>query len=162
LDDVLGIHSRKLQMSSIRLNKDYTGAGMIIGFPGEMRQVFLNLIGNAIEAMPKGGTLNLRLYPSVDFRNGFRPGIRVSIFDTGSGIDSANNKKIFEPFFSTKDVKGTGLGLWVTHGIVQKHEGLIRFKSSTSPDKGFTCFSVFIPSQFASRARATSNGHTAA
>jgi PAS domain S-box-containing protein len=163
LDDVLGIHSRKLQMSSIRLNKDYTGAGMIIGFPGEMRQVFLNLIGNAIEAMPEGGTLSLRLYPSVDFRNGFRPGIRVSVFDTGSGISPSNQKKIFEPFFSTKDVKGTGLGLWVTHGIVQKHEGVIRFRSSASPDGGLTCFSVFIPSQgYASRARATSNSHSAA
>ena len=163
LDDVLGIHSRKLQMSSIRLNKDFTGAGMIIGFPGEMRQVFLNLIGNAIEAMPEGGILSLRLYPSVDFRNGFRPGIRVSVFDTGSGINPSNKKKIFEPFFSTKDVKGTGLGLWVTHGIVQKHEGLIRFRSSASPDGGLTCFSVFIPSQgYASRARATSNSHTAA
>ena len=163
LDDVLGIHSRKLQMSGVRLNKDFTGAGMIIGFPGEMRQVFLNLIGNAIEAMPEGGTLTLRLYPSVDFRNGFRLGIRVSVFDTGSGINPSNKKKIFEPFFSTKDVKGTGLGLWVTHGIVQKHEGLIRFRSSTSPDGGLTCFSVFIPSQgYASRARATSNSHSAA
>jgi len=163
LDDVLGIHSRRLQMSSIRLNKDYSGAGLIIGFPGEMRQVFLNLIGNAIEAMPKGGTLSLRLYPSVDFRNGSRPGIRVSICDTGSGIHPSNKKKIFEPFFSTKDVKGTGLGLWVTHGIVQKHEGLIRFRSSASPDRGFTCFSVFIPSQgYASRVRATSNSHSAA
>lgn len=158
LEDVLGIHARKVQMSGIRLAKEYEGEGLILGFPGEMRQAFLNLVGNAIEAMPNGGTLSLRLYPSVDFRNGFRPGIRVSVFDTGSGIDPANKNRIFEPFFSTKDVKGTGLGLWVTHGIVQKHDGVIRFRSSALPDGGLTCFSIFIPAaSHAARAKATSN-----
>ena len=100
LDDVLGIHSRKMQIGSIHLRKDYQCTGLIVGFPGEMRQAFLNLVGNAIEAMPKGGTLSLRLYRSVDFRNGFRPGIRVSVFDTGSGIEFAKKNRIFKPFFS--------------------------------------------------------------
>ena len=129
------------------LKKQFECEGLINGFPGEMRQVFLNLIGNAIEAMSEGGTLSIRLYPSVDYRNGFRPGFRVSVFDTGSGIDSGHKSRIFEPFFSTKDTKGTGLGLWVTRGIVQKHEGALQFRSISSGNRVITCFSVFIPAE---------------
>jgi two-component system, NtrC family, sensor kinase len=162
LEDVLGMHSRKVQMNGIRVEKHFEGDGPILGFPVEMRQAFLNLVGNAIEAMQKGGTLTLRLYPSVDFRNGFRPGVRVSVFDTGSGINPENKNRIFEPFFSTKDIKGTGLGLWVTRGIVQKHEGVIKFRSFSSQAGGLTCFSVFIPSQSHGRRVAKSNGHSAA
>ncbi len=147
LDDVTGIHSRRIQLAGIVLNKQFECEGVINGFPGEMRQVFLNLIGNAIEAMSDGGVLSIRLYPSVDHRNGFRPGFRVSIFDTGSGIDPAHKSRIFEPFFSTKDTKGTGLGLWVTRGIVQKHEGMLQFRSFSSGNGALTCFSVFIPAE---------------
>jgi PAS domain S-box-containing protein len=158
LDDVIGIHARKLQMSRIQLDKKFECDGLVLGFPGEMRQAFLNLVGNAIEAMPDGGTLTLRLYPSIDYRDGFRPGVRVAVFDTGSGIDVASRGKIFEPFFSTKDTKGTGLGLWVTRGIVQKHEGVIHFRTLSSSGRKLTCFSVFIPSQYqAPRAKATNN-----
>ena len=147
LEDVTGIHARRIQLAGIGLKKQFECEGLINGFPGEMRQVFLNLIGNAIEAMSEGGTLIIRLYPSVDYRNGFRPGFRVSVFDTGSGIDPRHKSKIFEPFFSTKDTKGTGLGLWVTRGIVQKHEGALRFRSFSSGNRVITCFSVFIPAE---------------
>ncbi len=147
LEDVIGIHALRMQIAGIRLVKKFSGDGRVLGFPGELRQVFLNLIGNAIEAMPEGGTLTVRLYASCDFRDGYRSGIRVSIFDTGAGIDAANKHRLFEPFFSTKDTKGTGLGLWVTRGIVQKHEGAIRFRSFTSGNQSLTCFSVLIPSQ---------------
>src|SRR5262249_10714914 len=82
---------------------------------------------------------------SQDSRNGPRRGVRVSIFDNGTGIEKTHRKRIFEPFFSTKDTKGTGLGLWVTQGIVQKHEGAIRFRSSSFSLGKVTCFSVFIP-----------------
>ncbi len=112
-----------------------------------MRQAFLNLIGNAVEAMPDGGRLTVRMYPSRDHRDGFRPGIRVSVFDTGLGIDPSHKRRIFEPFFSTKDTKGTGLGLWVTRGIVQKHEGDISFRSFSTGNRSITCFSVFLPTQ---------------
>ena len=145
LEDVLGIHSRKIKLNNVTLEKDFHGEGLIWGFPGEMRQAFLNLVGNAIEAMPQGGNLRLRLYPSLDFRNGFRRGVRVSIADTGAGIEKSHRRRIFEPFFSTKDTKGTGLGLWVTQGIVHKHEGAIRFRSSSFSSGKMTCFSVFIP-----------------
>ena len=145
LEDVLGIHARKLQLAGIALRKHFECEGLINGFPGEMRQVFLNLVGNAIESMSDGGTLSIRLYPSVDYRNCFRRGVRVSVFDTGSGVDPAHKNRIFEPFFSTKDTKGTGLGLWVTRGIVLKHEGTLHFRSISSGSGNLTCFSVFLP-----------------
>ncbi|HLK52600.1 MAG TPA: ATP-binding protein, partial [Candidatus Angelobacter sp.] len=74
-----------------------------------------------------------------------RAGIRVTVADTGCGIPAENMSHIFEPFFSTKDSKGTGLGLWVSQGIVQKHQGKLRLRSSTNEDHHGTCCVVFLP-----------------
>jgi PAS domain S-box-containing protein len=146
INDVLGVHSRKIQLENISLRREFQGDGRILGFPGELRQAILNLVGNAIEAMPGGGSLTVRLHPSIDPRNGGRRGVRVSIFDTGSGIRPDDKNRLFEPFFSTKEMRGTGLGLWVTQGIVQKHEGAIRFRSCAFSSGKVTCFSIFVPS----------------
>jgi signal transduction histidine kinase len=94
--------------------------------------------------MPNGGRLRIDLRESWGRRNG-HSGIRVSVFDTGVGIQPEHAKKIFEPFFSTKDAKGTGLGLWISKGIVQKYGGTIRFRSMRRGERCATCFSVFIP-----------------
>ncbi len=145
IDDVLGMQARKMQLNGVVLHREYQDDGRILGFPGEMRQAILNLVGNAVEAMPSGGQLSVRLHPSISSRHGCRRGVRVSIFDTGSGIRPEDRKHIFEPFFSTKDTRGTGLGLWVTQGIVQKHEGAIRFRSCTFSSGKVTCFSIFVP-----------------
>jgi signal transduction histidine kinase len=114
------------------------------GFPVELKQVFLNLIGNAVQAMPEGGRLRLHLFEGSDRTNG-RPGIYISVHDTGTGIRPEHAKRIFEPFFSTKDTKGTGLGLWISRGIIQKYDGSIRFRSMQIGNGHVTCFSVFIP-----------------
>ena len=71
--------------------------------------------------------------------------MRISVYDTGGGIEPEHAKKIFEPFFSTKETKGTGLGLWISKGIIQKYEGSIRFRSMRMGKAHVTCFSVFIP-----------------
>jgi signal transduction histidine kinase len=115
---------------------------------GELRQVIVNLVGNAVDAMAiSGGTLKLRITNTREYSNGSRPGIRFTISDTGSGIHPEIKKKLFEPFISTKGDTGTGLGLWVSYGIVQKHSGKIQVKSSAiSPATG-TVFSVFLPLQ---------------
>ncbi len=144
LDDVLDLQSRRLRLSSISLDKRYGSSGQIIGFPSELKQVFLNLVGNAIQAMPEGGRLRVRVRESYH-RNPQRSGILVSICDTGSGIKAADAKRLFEPFFTTKDAKGTGLGLWISKGIVQKYDGAIRFRSIRINGQGATCFSVFLP-----------------
>ena len=115
-----------------------------------MKQVFLNIIGNAVQAMPKGGRLRVALRESSGRKSG-RRGFRVSICDTGVGIRPEHAKHLFEPFFSTKEAKGTGLGLWISKGIIQKYEGTIRFRSLSLAGRNATCFSVFIPTSAATQ-----------
>ena len=149
LDNVLELQSHRLRASGIKLDKEFRSSLAIQGYPNELKQVFLNLIGNAIEAMREGGRLRIRVDEQTEQRTG-RRGVRVSVCDTGSGIDSRYAKRIFEPFFTTKDTKGTGLGLWISRGIVQKYDGTIRFRSLHYVSGQATCFSVFIPSTPAS------------
>ena len=145
LDDVVGLQERQLQTSHIRLRKRYLTPGTVHGFPVELRQVFLNLVGNAIQAMPNGGDLRLSVRESCDWQL-MRRGISVSIVDTGVGINPQDSGRLFEPFFSTKSTKGTGLGLWISKGIIQKYEGRISFRSFRSEKGCSTCFRVFLPS----------------
>jgi PAS domain S-box-containing protein len=144
LDNVTELQSRRLQLHGIAFEKQYRTEGVIQGFPGELKQVFLNIIGNAVQAMPEGGRLRVRLLRSSERYKG-RLGTRVSVCDTGLGIRPEHAKRIFEPFFSTKETKGTGLGLWISKGIIQKYEGTIRFRSMRAGKSRATCFSVFIP-----------------
>jgi len=145
LDNVLELQSRRINANGIALEKQFRGSAAIQGFPNELKQVFLNLIGNAIEAMrEKGGRLRVRVDNRTEEKTG-RHGVLISISDTGSGIDPQYAKRIFEPFFTTKDVKGTGLGLWISRGIIQKYDGTIRFRSIRLATDRITCFSVFIP-----------------
>jgi PAS domain S-box-containing protein len=144
LDDILALQSRQLRQSGISLEKEYQGDAPVQGFPGELKQVFLNLVGNAIQAMPEGGRLRIRVREAID-RTRQRQGVVVSIADTGSGIRPEDAKQLFEPFFTTKSTKGTGLGLWISKGIIQKYEGVIRFRSMRLLAGHTTSFSVFIP-----------------
>ncbi len=157
IDDVLGLYSRKLNENRVQVERDFQKVGVVEVLPGEMRQVFSNLVVNAIDAMGKrpGGKLSVRISPSHDWRSLGRKGVRVTLSDNGGGIHPENVKRIFEPFFSTKGEKGTGLGLWVSSGIVHKHNGSIRVRSISG--KG-TCFSVFIPSELIAPA-SSSTGH---
>jgi two-component system, NtrC family, sensor kinase len=145
LDDVLGLQERQIQSSHIRLQKKYLTPGIVHGFPVELRQVFLNLVGNAIQAMPNGGDLRISVRETFDWQLK-RRGVSVSILDTGVGVNPQDSGKLFEPFFSTKSTKGTGLGLWISKGIVQKYEGRISFRSFRGENGCSTCFRVFLPS----------------
>jgi PAS domain S-box-containing protein len=144
LDDILELQSRRMEFNSITVDKQYRNVGTIRGFPVELKQVFLNLIGNAVQAMPEGGTLRLHVFES---RRTHRqhPEICISVCDTGSGISPEHAKHLFEPFFTTKSVKGTGLGLWISKGIVQKYGGTIHFRSFCFRNKNMTCFKVTLP-----------------
>jgi signal transduction histidine kinase len=145
IDNVLDLYARKLSSKAIRLNKQYDSPGAVEAFPGEMRQVFSNLIVNALDATAHGGTLRLHVYPGCDWRDPNRRGIRVVVADTGIGISAEHRRHIFEPFFTTKGEKGTGLGLWVSYGIVRKHNGTLRVRSSIRPGRTGTAFSIFLP-----------------
>jgi PAS domain S-box-containing protein len=144
LDDVLELQLRQLQLSGITLEKQYIRNGMMQGFPVELKQVFLNLIGNAVQAMPDGGRLRVRLSDYWNRRTQ-RTDLSISICDTGSGIQPEDAKRLFEPFFSTKSIKGTGLGLWISRGIIQKYEGTIQFRSLPLKGGNITCFRVILP-----------------
>jgi signal transduction histidine kinase len=110
-----------------------------------LRQVFSNLVGNAIDAMPKGGRLILHIRESSLATDPERKGVRVTVVDTGSGIPAGVRKNLFAPFYTTKGEKGTGLGLWVSRGFVEKHEGTIHLGSMMRPGRTGTAFSVFLP-----------------
>lgn len=144
LDDVVGLQERQLQSGHISLRKQYSTLGHVHGFPVELRQVFLNLISNAIQAMPDGGQLRVTVRQAYDWTLK-RRGISVSIVDTGMGVKPQDSKRLFEPFFSTKSTKGTGLGLWISKGIIQKYEGRISFRSLKTLYGCITCFKVFLP-----------------
>jgi PAS domain S-box-containing protein len=113
--------------------------------PGEMRQIFANLLSNSIDAVKDGGRIRIRISKSHGGNRHQTDGVRISIADSGSGIPSEVRKHVFEPFFTTKKAVGTGLGLWVCKNIVDKHCGSIRLKSSTAPGRSWTVISVFLP-----------------
>jgi signal transduction histidine kinase len=106
--------------------------------PGELKQVVANLIANAVDATEPGGQVQISVR-----RHGEKAEIAVA--DNGSGIDIANLPHVFEPFFTTKSDVGTGLGLWVTKGIVEKQGGTIMVASSTGADDHGTTITVTLP-----------------
>ncbi len=148
VDSALVFYQARLNSAEIVVERDFRECSPIVARAGELRQVILNLIGNALDAIGQGGRLKIRVTNTREHRNGSRPGIRLTIADTGSGIHPEIRKTLFEPFVSTKRDTGTGLGLWVSSEIVSKHGGTIQVKSSTrSPNTG-TAFSVFLPLRF--------------
>ena len=145
LEEVVQLYLRKLQQNRITVESRCQQHAEILGFPGELRQVFSNLILNAMEAMKEGGKLRLRVERTHEWSGEQRSGVRIIIADTGNGIQSSDLPHIFEPFYTTKKENGTGLGLWLTYGIVQKHTGWIRVASRTTSGKSGTVFAVFLP-----------------
>lgn len=145
LDNVVELYAAKIEQGGITIHKQYDTAATVQGYSGEVRQVFANVLGNAIEAIGQRGVIRLHTFASREWSNSRRSGVRVVIADNGVGISPENRKRLFEPFMTTKGERGTGLGLWVSSGIVQKHEGSIRVRSSTRPGRSGTCFSIFLP-----------------
>ena len=149
LDSVLSLHQGRLRNLGILVEKKYDSATELYCFAGELRQVFANLIGNAIDAMSAGGRLILRARRSREWKDPGRTGIRIQVADTGSGMIPEVQKHIFEPFFTTKEVTGTGLGLWVSYEIIAKHKGTIRVRSRSEKLGGAsgTIFELFFPNE---------------
>lgn len=138
---VLELYTPKLAAKSIRIDRKYDSNADCIAIRGEMHQVISNLITNAFEALPhSGGVLKLRTRKTKSIHG--TPMIMFTIADNGAGMDRATRKRIFEPFFTTKEAYGTGLGLWVTRGIIKKHNGRICVR--TKPGKG-TVFTMWLP-----------------
>lgn len=138
VDDTLKLVRNQLMLSGIQVEKEVPAATPLIsGDRKSLQQVFLNLFINAIQAMPDGGNLTIRVYPE-DGR-----WLHIDVGDTGQGIDPKHLPRIFDPFYSTKEVgRGTGLGLSVTYGIIEKHGGHIEAHSQKG--KGAT-FNITLP-----------------
>jgi signal transduction histidine kinase len=145
LDEVLVLYRRRLEEKQLRVERHYLSTKPALIFPGEMRQVFSNLITNAIEACAEHGSLALRIRMASSPGASERRGIRVTIADNGSGIPAEIRHRLGEPFFTTKGQRGTGLGLWVTHSIVSRYGGTLRLRSSYGGAYHGTVFSLFLP-----------------
>lgn len=138
LDDVCAMYRPRLQAAKIEVERKYDITGEVTIYPSELRQVFTNLITNAIDAIGQKGRL------SISIETAPHDQVVVKVGDTGCGIPSENLKIVFEPFFSTKGEQGTGIGLWVVKGIVEKLGGKIELETSTVGETG-TVFSIFLP-----------------
>jgi len=145
LNSVVSLYERKILSAGICVRKQFDVEGRVLALPGELRQVFANLVGNAIEAVGKRkGTIVIHAYRGRNWQTG-QTGIRVVVADDGPGIPAGARDKIFEPFFTTKGEKGTGLGLWITSDILHKYQGTIHVRTSTQEGSSGTHFSVFFP-----------------
>ncbi len=151
LESVLLLLQHRFAQAALEIDTHLLPSATVTGFPVELRQVFTNLLANAAEASPRGGTITVTVttssaHASNDGASAGQSGILVTIEDQGPGISEEIRDQLFQPFFSTKGEAGTGLGLWVSQGIVQKHEGYIDIDSATSPQHHGTAIHVFLPS----------------
>lgn len=151
LSSALGIYQSRLANSGINVEKRKRAHRPVLCFDGEIRQVLNNLIGNAIDAMSaKGGRLLIRSREGTDWCTG-RPGLWLTIGDTGTGMSKESIRRAFEPFYTTKGISGTGLGLWISEEIAKRHNGRILLRSSTKPARSGTVAAVFLPFEAARR-----------
>jgi len=137
-----------MQGQQIDVVRQFRATASIVSQGGEVRQVLANLIGNAMDALPDGGRIVVRTTAARNWRSGSR-GIAVTVSDNGTGMDEATLSRVFEPFFSTKGITGTGLGLWISKELIAKHEGNMRVRSRAAVHgkTGGTVFRVFLPTQ---------------
>jgi signal transduction histidine kinase len=150
LDDLLLLMQRRFQILGVTVSADLPSEIAVEGFPAELRQVFTNLIANAAEAAGHGGKVYVRVYaqPEDDTSgHAAEAGAIVEIMDNGPGILPENRNRIFQPFFTTKGQSGTGLGLWVSQGIIRKHAGTIDLDSRTEGTDHGTTARVFLASK---------------
>lgn len=146
IETVVALFESRIRRQDIVVTKRFRSQQPLFAYEGEVRQVIVNLLGNAIDAMPSGGQLLLRTAEAKDGATGAK-GLVITVSDTGSGMDQETIQHLFEPFFSTKGVTGTGLGLWVSKEIVDRHHGRIQVRShkAHAGKPGGTTFRIFLP-----------------
>ncbi len=151
IDGVLSIYQGRLINSRVQVEKRKRATRPVQCFEGEIRQVLSNLVGNAIDAIhPTGGRLLVRSREGTNWTNG-QKGMIITLADTGAGMPAKVQKKIFEAFYTTKGIGGTGLGLWVSQEIVARHQGSLRVRSCHGESHSGTVFTLFLPFDAVSR-----------
>ncbi|HEY2467165.1 MAG TPA: CHASE3 domain-containing protein [Terracidiphilus sp.] len=158
LEGVLLLLQRRLDTQGVTVQHNFDGSFVIEGFPAELRQVFTNLITNAADATGVAGTILIRMHP-VPAEELHGAGVIVEILDSGPGIPDQAEGKLFQPFFTTKGDQGTGLGLWVSMGIVQKHGGTIRLKNSDDSELRGACVRVYLPARTLATSSSRATAH---
>lgn len=145
IESVLAMFRPAIIGSRVKLTKRLEASRLVSVQPGEMRQAFGNLLANALDALGNtGGKLIVHCFDATDHRNQ-QKGIRVVFSDSGPGIPQAAYSRIFDAFYTTKELKGSGIGLWLTAEVVAKHDGHICVRSRTKGPYRGTIFDVFLP-----------------
>lgn len=144
IGDSLAMFHGRVVNNNIHVEKLKRAEHPVSCLNGEIRQVLNNLIGNAIDSMPLGGRLLLRSREAVDPQTSHR-GLVITVADTGSGMSPETQRRLFDAFYTTKGIGGTGLGLWISKDIVDRHHGKLRFRSRTAEGRSGTVFTLFLP-----------------
>jgi signal transduction histidine kinase len=146
LHSVLVLYTSRLAAASVTVESQIRSPGLaVLSSPGELRQIIANIIGNSIDAMRSGGRLRIRISREKSCRLEGVQCVRLTIADKGAGIPADLLPTIFEPFVTTKEETGTGLGLWVTQEIVRRNGWSIKVRSSRTPGHSGTVFSIQMP-----------------
>ena len=151
VEEVLRLFGARLINSKIEIRRRYEPRVHVICFEGDIRQVLANVVGNAIDAMKKGGLLTIRIRYAIRWSTA-EPGVNITVCDTGSGMSEDTRSRLFEAFYTTKGINGTGLGLWISSRIILKHRGYIRAYSSQSSKHHGSILSVWLPLELAQTA----------
>ncbi len=147
LDSVLSLNRARFEKKSITVRREYAVTKDVFGFPSELRQVFVNLLLNAVDAASDRGEICLRVSNETSL-DGTEERVCISVSDNGKGIPEEVQENLFQPFFTTKESGGNGLGLWISRGIVERHGGELKFRNKTQAGESGAVFMVLLPSTF--------------
>ena len=145
VQEVFDFYSFRANNAQIALHVDMQTDQKAFGNAGELRQVVSNLLANSLDACTAGSAVCVRVRAGISPSQPDMRGVRIVVADSGCGISGENLKRIFEPFFTTKKDTGTGLGLWVSRELMEKHGGRLNVRSRTSGPHSGTAFSLFLP-----------------
>jgi signal transduction histidine kinase len=145
LDASIDLLRAKIMAKKAHIRRDWTGSYEVQAVSGELRQVFSNLLANALDALEPGGEVRIRVRQQRSPTSASDRSVRITFADDGKGIAQKVQATIFDPLFSTKGNLGTGLGLWVTKQIVTKHKGRITMRSRSGAGRTGTVFCVVLP-----------------
>lgn len=147
ISTVLDLYERRFAERDILVTREDSMSESIVCFESEIRLVISNLVRNAVDAMSKsGGRLIVRTREATQWRSGAK-GVVITVADTGTGMSPETLTKIYKAFYTTKGIAGTGLGLWVSSEIVDRHHGQLLVRSRTTPGSSGTAFELFLPYQ---------------
>jgi PAS domain S-box-containing protein len=144
IDGVITLFIGRAANCEVAITRQFRTNQKIVAYEGDLRQVFANLIANALDASSHNGHIVVRIREATDWSTG-RKGVRVTTSDNGQGMSDETRRRMFEPFFTTKEQTGTGLGLWVTAEILQNHQAKVNVRSRVNGKHRGTTFSIFIP-----------------